>query len=970
MTNLLPIDIFQNVLVKLEMEDTLPTFKHYRVRSIQKLLLLTDIDLDEYIYNENVDFINIDKTMILEFIKYVKYQSTIHNVDDMEFYSNFELNDLYNHDFKTWCVDNCKPDIDVVHVSTKSEESPRNIIPYNNRRILSDFVHAKFPPIPISSTSMRTWKEHVLTIFSAHDCEKYLVHDVSNRPTCPTDCVSLQKYNDDLSWIHTALRTVTLKHVAHNIVLKAKDALEAWDSLITQFDKSGHDQGAISVATNQLTSVRLNSVNSGSFQYFVTYFESQCDILLREGTPISDLFKRELFLNNITHDKYQTLKIDLQLNSHDYNTCVHKCMLLSQYIEQEDTGSQSRTVNITKVGNSKPKILGHIVDMFGSVTSELYNSFDSNKKKEFCLERKRLRENGTYDYPPGWVPFKKRQEVKGNHKYHNPSTQDSQDSRSVDLLVNRIVSTLKLNSKSDQDSSLLPTNTSNRIHSNDCDSTLQTSCPDSVRNRMVNFLNKSQNTRNVNMTRTVSIGYNMRLVNHTKSMESFACILDSGADTTLAGSAFKFVEYTARTAHVIGFDKNLKIPNLKIGTCITSTEDINGQTVILMFNETIDHSSQPNTMISCLQCRHHGIDIDDVSQHHKRDGKPGCQNMIVDNHVIPFKPCHGLMTFSSRLPTPLEIKTCPIIEMTSDNPWDPDLLDETYTSVLDVPCDTNVISDNNILREHISKDISVLENQGSSDKTPSNLSVLGIMKSSCRPMYISRIQSKHDPPDIDLVQSKMGWLPKNVIEHTFSATTQLAKYGIRLPMRHHWKSPFPVLNRRRLHEKYCTDTWFSSTKSITGETCCQLFFGKKSKFCVVYGMVNESDGSSILQRFISDYGAPFTLHNDNSKMQTSIAWNKILNQYNILGTCTEPYNPQQNAAERQIQTIKSGVGRILDRSGAPNSLWLQCTIYYTMLRNVVAHTNLNWRTPTEVAFGITPDISPFLNFHFYERIFF
>ena len=133
MTNLLPIDIFQNVLVKLEMEDTLPIFKHYRVRSIQKLLLLTDIDLDEYIYNENVDFINIDKTMILEFIKYVKYQSTIHNVDDMELYSNFELNDLYNHDFKAWCVDNCKPDIDVVHVSTKSEESPRNIIPYNNR---------------------------------------------------------------------------------------------------------------------------------------------------------------------------------------------------------------------------------------------------------------------------------------------------------------------------------------------------------------------------------------------------------------------------------------------------------------------------------------------------------------------------------------------------------------------------------------------------------------------------------------------------------------------------------------------------------------------------------------------------------------------------------------------------------------------------------------------------------------------
>ena len=94
----------------------------------------------------------------------------------------------------------------------------------------------------------------------------------------------------------------------------------------------------------------------------------------------------------------------------------------------------------------------------------MYNSFYSDKNKKLCLECKKLRENGTYDYPPGWVPFKKRHEVKGKHNSHNSGEQDDQDSRSIDFLVNIIVSTLNLNSKNDQDSRLLPPTTSNRVH--------------------------------------------------------------------------------------------------------------------------------------------------------------------------------------------------------------------------------------------------------------------------------------------------------------------------------------------------------------------------------------------------------------------------------------------------------------------------------------------------------------------------
>ena len=60
--------------------------------------------------------------------------------------------------------------------------------------------------------------------------------------------------------------------------------------------------------------------------------------------------------------------------------------------------------------------------------------------------------------------------------------------------------------------------------------------------------------------------------------------------------------------------------------------------------------------------------------------------------------------------------------------------------------------------------------------------------------------------------------------------------------------------------------------------------------------------------------------------------------------------------------------RILDRSSAPSSLWLLCLKYTCQLLNVLANNKLNGRTPTEKAFGTTPDISPFLQFHFYEEI--
>ncbi len=60
----------------------------------------------------------------------------------------------------------------------------------------------------------------------------------------------------------------------------------------------------------------------------------------------------------------------------------------------------------------------------------------------------------------------------------------------------------------------------------------------------------------------------------------------------------------------------------------------------------------------------------------------------------------------------------------------------------------------------------------------------------------------------------------------------------------------------------------------------------------------------------------------------------------------------------------------LIKNNAPRHLWDYCTIYQCELRNLIAHPyyKLHGRTPYEVVTGRTPDISEYLDFHWYQPI--
>ena len=182
-------------------------------------------------------------------------------------------------------------------------------------------------------------------------------------------------------------------------------------------------------------------------------------------------------------------------------------------------------------------------------------------------------------------------------------------------------------------------------------------------------------------------------------------------------------------------------------------------------------------------------------------------------------------------------------------------------------------------------------------KSTTNMVELNDQIQDNRKRTIYGLKAKFTEPDYVALQPKLGQVPLNIAKKTLECTTQLATYKDVNNVRGHQKSRYSMLNRNRLSEKYATDTWYSSIKDESGATCCQIFTSMKSYFTYIVRIQFESEGPTALQTFIRQIGVPFTIRNNNSKMQTGKAFMDLLNIYNIGHETTEPHHPQQNPTE-------------------------------------------------------------------------
>jgi hypothetical protein len=115
---------------------------------------------------------------------------------------------------------------------------------------------------------------------------------------------------------------------------------------------------------------------------------------------------------------------------------------------------------------------------------------------------------------------------------------------------------------------------------------------------------------------------------------------------------------------------------------------------------------------------------------------------------------------------------------------------------------------------------------------------------------------------------------------------------------------------------------------------------------------------------------PLSIIMDGSKEQTMGEFRKKTRAAGCRIKQTEPYSPWQNAAESAIRELKRVAGRKMIESKCPRWLWDHCIELESMIRSSTALDSyeLNGQVPETIVSGQTADISPFVEYSWYDWV--
>ena len=175
------------------------------------------------------------------------------------------------------------------------------------------------------------------------------------------------------------------------------------------------------------------------------------------------------------------------------------------------------------------------------------------------------------------------------------------------------------------------------------------------------------------------------------------------------------------------------------------------------------------------------------------------------------------------------------------------------------------------------------------------------------------------------------------------------------------------LRYRRLRATFYTDTLFSKVTSIKGNRCAQLYCS--GNFVKVLPMKAKSHVGQSLQDFADDIGVMDELVCDGAKEETGprTEFMKTVRHLRIKLRQTEPYSPWQNDAERKIGDVKKRWRHKMVQRNIPQRLWDYGLVYEADIISRIAR-GPDGRTGIEELTGDTPDISEWLDFDFYDLV--
>ena len=477
---------------------------------------------------------------------------------------------------------------------------------------------------------------------------------------------------------------------------------------------------------------------------------------------------------------------------------------------------------------------------------------------------------------------------------------------------------------------------------------------------------KSDQPREINVN-----GVTYREVNMVNYNVSAYCttarkgaLVDRGANGGIAGEDVRIIAKTGRQVDVQGIDNHqiVDIPVVTAGAVVNTQK---GEVIAIMHQYA--YTGKGKSIHSCGQLEAHKQVVHDKSM--KIGGKQRIETL--DGYIIPLNIRSGLPYMTMRPYTDKEWGELPHVILTADAEWNPSVLDceqeddeEWFNAMEDLPTLTaDPLFDEFGDYRHIHEVTEAIM----SDSIIENSVITDL------PSVFQTYSNEIKPRDIDYNSylSKFAWMPVDIVQKTFENTTQFYRMPMNTHLKKRYKSPFPACNVHRRSEPVATDTVYSDTPAIdSGVTAAQFFCGTESLVCDVYPLKSDKQFVNTLLDNIRRRGAMSKLISDRAQVEISNKVQDVLRNLMISDWQSEPHQQHQNPAERRYQDAKRLANRLMDRTGSPASLWLLALMHVCMILNFTANATIGHTVPLTKLTGITQDISPLLQFDWYEPVYY
>jgi Reverse transcriptase (RNA-dependent DNA polymerase) len=447
------------------------------------------------------------------------------------------------------------------------------------------------------------------------------------------------------------------------------------------------------------------------------------------------------------------------------------------------------------------------------------------------------------------------------------------------------------------------------------------------------------------------------------------CDFDSHADTCVVGANFEVLEFTNRVCSVSGFSDDYGTQeDVPIVTAATMVQDPNtGHEFILVIHEALHFPNMPHSLLNPNQIRYAGNDVWDNPFDPSREVEMVVYSDEYEAVTVPIQVKGTILSFDSASPTQEQLENLPHYYLTLDHVWDPVNVrlaalaasvhrpeeedPENYDSLSclsDVSC---VFSPNLFVTRMISKVIV--------HSHPADLPNMRGFQS----------KGRHSLCTADDL-SNLWHIGLETARKTLAATTHQGVRSAVLPLARRYRTD-KFFRKPQLHGHFYTDTMFARHKSAHGNICAQVF-ATKSLFIAVYPMTTKAHAGKALKEFINDFGIPELLTFDGAKEQfgRNTEFMDVVRKYGVDYHVSEPYQPRQNPAEGVIREVRRRWFRVMRQKSVPRRLWDYGFRWVCEITSRTANTVFaaEGRTPIEMITGETPDISEWVDFGFYDPV--